>query len=208
MIRQGVRRTVVLLPQGRDRFVDVLQDLVRGLVSPVGGAARPDGGRQPRHGRVVHQAGRAYLAEAFIDVPVDQLVAVQPDAFVQEGFGIAADAHHLLALHDGKRHVLREIEAPGDRLGHVRLDDGDVVGHVEEEVVVLPAGGGVGHVDGRDGLQEASAGNDRHVAGPLRSGQGLEDGLVDLLELLHEEGVSVIGRHAAARSGRGMNHRA
>ena len=205
MVRQGVGRAVIFFPQRRDRLVDILQDLICSLIGPVGGTSRPDGGRQPRHGRIVHQPGGAHLAETFVHIPVDQLVTVQPDALVQEGFRVAADAHHLLALHNAERHVFGEVEGPRNRLGHVRLDHGDVVRHVKEQVIVLPAGGSIGHVDGRNRLNQASAGNDRHIPRPLRGGQGLKDDVVNLFELLHQESISIITRHPTAQT-RGSVH--
>ena len=201
MVRQRVDAAVVVLPQGGDRRVDVVQDLVGCLLAPAGPAAGCRRGGDPRDGRIVDQAGGVHLLKTLVHVPVDELVAVQPDAFVQEGLRIPPDAHHLLALHDAERHVFREVEGPGHRFGHVRLDDGDVVRGVEEEVVVLSAGGSIGHVDGRDGFDQPAAGDHGHIPGPLGRGQRLEDGPVDLLELLHQEGGDVVGTagHAPAQ---------
>ena len=98
---------------------------------------------------------------------------------------------------DRDGHVLGEVEGSRHLLVHIRLDDGDIVGRLEEEVVVVPAGRGVGHINGRDGFHQAAAGDDRHIPGPVRTGQGLQDYLVDLLQFLHEEGQGIARRQTA-----------
>lgn len=105
-------------------------------------------------------------------------------------------------------HVFRPVEGPGHLFGHIRLDDGNIVGSLEEEVVVIPAGGSIGHVDGRNRLDEPAAGNHRHIPGPVGPGQWLKDFLVNLLQFLHEEGVGVVTGQAAEGGGvdHGKNH--
>ena len=104
MVRQRVGGAVVVPPEGGDRAVDIVQDLVRGLVLPLGvraaGSMRRSGG--PGDVRVVAQARGGHFRETRIDVPVNELVAVEPDALVQEGFRVPADLHHLFPFHGGK----------------------------------------------------------------------------------------------------------
>ena len=103
VVRQGVAGAVAGLPDAGDQGVDVVQDLVRGLVRPAGavsGAHRR--GAHPGDDPVVDQAGGIHLVEAPVHRAVDGLVAVQPDALVQEGLRIPAHADHLLPLQGGE----------------------------------------------------------------------------------------------------------
>ena len=98
VVRQGVAGTVVLLPDGGNRRIDVVQDLVGGLVLPLGAVGgAPGGGGAQDAGRVA-QAGGGDLVEAAVDAAVQDLVEVQADALVQEGFRVAADLDHLFLL--------------------------------------------------------------------------------------------------------------
>ena len=103
MVREGVRGAVADLPDAGDQGIDIVQDLVGGLVRPLAGVAGAGGRRGDAHDAgIVDEAGGADAGEARIDVLVDDLVAVEADALIQEGLGIAADGAHLLALEDGK----------------------------------------------------------------------------------------------------------
>ena len=101
VVGQGVGRAVVALPDGGDGGVDIREDLIRGFVLPAGGGA---GGVAARGGAghigIVAKAGGGRLAEAHIDVAVNDLVAVEADALVQEGHGIPAYLHHLFPFDD------------------------------------------------------------------------------------------------------------
>ena len=204
MIRQAVRRAVVIQPYGIQRPVDVVQDLVRSLALPGGSAAGAGPGGSAGDQRAVAQAGGVHLLEALVNVAVDDLIAVEPDALVEEGLRIPADAGHLFLLRHCEAHVLGEVEGAGNLLGHIRLDHGDLVGGVEEEVVVVLAGGGIGDVDGGNGLNESASGDDRHIPGPVRGRERFEDLIIDPLQFLHEERIGVIRRQPANR--RGFDH--
>ena len=197
VVGQGIAGAVAGPPGGRDDAVDVVQNLVRGLVRPPGGVAGAGGGSgHPGDPGAVDEAGGVHLGETDINRAVDGLIAVEADALIEEGFRIPADVQHLLALQGGEGHILGEVEAASHGLAHVRLDDGDIVGGVEDQVILALAAGAIGHVHGDDGFQQAAAGDDGHIPGPVGGGQGLPDLLVHLLQLLHEEGIGVVGGQA------------
>ena len=100
LVGQGVGGAVVLFPHGGEGLVDVVQDLVRGLVPPEGGGAGGiQGGGGPGDCGIVAKAGGGGLFEAHVHIPVQHLVQVQADALVQEGFRVPAHLQHLHALH-------------------------------------------------------------------------------------------------------------
>ena len=208
MVRQGVAGAVIVPPESGNSPVDIRQDLIRGLCRPGGvRSARGMGSRgSPGHRRIVAQACGGYLHKTGVNIPVDQLVAVQPDSFVQEGFRIPAHLDHLLLFHGGEGHIFREIEGAGHLFGHIRLDDRNIIGRLKEEVVVIPAGGSVGYIHGSDGFQQSAAGNDRHIPRPVRTGKRLQDFIIHLLQFFHEEGIGIVHRQAAGIDPESMIH--
>ena len=190
MVGDGALVVLVGGPARGQSVVDVLEDLVGGLVRPLGGGAgRAVAGGGGLHGvGVVDQAGGAVVGQADVDVGVHVLVVSHAHAILQQVIQAAADVV-------GSLHILEHDPQGGgkdmgliDALVHAGLHDGNAVcAACRYGPVACAAGHAVGHRHGGHIVHPAAAGFNDDIAGVGEAGQGLADHGIPLLQLTDQE---------------------
>nr|DAF20703.1 MAG TPA: hypothetical protein [Caudoviricetes sp.] len=207
VVGDGVGVVLAGSPHGAQQVVDVLQDLLRALVLPLGGGTGA-GGCSSGLGDigVVHQAGGAVILKAGVDVGVHVLVVGQADAVLQKLVKAAADEVGALHVHEVHAQSRAEQVRLVCALGNVGLNDGRAVGTAcTHSTGAGAAGDAVGHVHGGDVVHPAAAGLDGDIAGIGDAGQGLADERVALFQLTGQEctaGSNACRVHGKRRAGR------
>nr|DAG49121.1 MAG TPA: hypothetical protein [Caudoviricetes sp.] len=190
VVGDGIGVILAGSPHSAQQVVHVLQDLLRGLILPLGrGGVRTIAGSSGLGDiGVVQQAGGAVVLEAGVDVGIHVLVVGQADAVLQQLIQAAADEVGALHVHEVHTQSCAEQMCLVCALCHISLNDGSTVGTAcAHSTGAGAAGDAVSHVHGGDVIDPAAAGLDGDIAGIGDAGEGLADQRVTLFQLTGQE---------------------